>query len=96
MAAAMAIKDPEVKPCEVGVEQSPDETSLCGDVSQDLPSLFDEFSPSAENLTREQLVELQKQHPSFASLYTLVDHPSHNCLVLVSCCVNGLMLLLIV
>jgi len=44
MAAAMAIKDLEVKPCEeVGVEQSPDETPLCGDVSQDLPSLFDEF-----------------------------------------------------
>jgi len=50
-------------------------------VFQDLPSLFDEFSPSVENLTREQLVELQKHDPSLASLHTLVDHPGHNYLL---------------
>jgi len=88
MAAAMATRatevtnTPEVKPSEeVGGEQSPDEASPPADVFQDLPSLFDEFSPSVENLTREQLVELQKQDPSLASLYTLVDHPGHNYLL---------------
>ena len=66
---------------EVGGEQSPDEASLPVDVFQDLPSLFAEFSPSVENLTREQLVELQKHDPSLASLHTLVDHPGHNYLL---------------
>ena len=41
---------------------------------QDLPSLFDEFSPSVENLTREQLVELPKHEPSLASPY----NPGHD------------------
>ena len=51
------------------------------DVFQDLPSLFDEYSPSVENLTREQLVELPIHDPNLASLYTLADHPGHNYLL---------------
>jgi len=80
MAAAMATKAtevsnaPEVKSSEVGVEQSPDEASLSEDVLQDLQSLFDEFSHSVENLTREQLVELPKHEPSLASPY----NPGHD------------------
>ena len=41
---------------------------------QDLQSLFDEFSHSVENLTREQLVELPKHEPSLASPY----NPGHD------------------
>ena len=88
MAAAVATKATEVTNIravkvseEVGVEQSHDEAPPSEDVLQDLPSLFDEFCPSAENLTREQLVELPKQDPSLASLYTLVDHPDHKYLL---------------
>ena len=60
MTAAMAEKTTEVneaseaKPnVEVRVEQSPDKATPSEDVLKDLPSLFDEFSPTVENLNRE-------------------------------------------
>ena len=94
MAAAMATKpeetlegevvtdSPEVKSNEeVRIEQSPDTDSPSEDVLSDIPSLFDEFSPSVGNLNREQLIELQKNDASLASIYDLVDRPGHNYLI---------------
>ena len=94
MAAAMAAKPKETAEVkgvtdvpvdesleEVSTKLTPDRVIPSEDVLPDLQSLFDEFSPSVENLNREGLIELQKKDPSLASNYDLVDRPGHNYLI---------------
>jgi len=66
---------------DIRVEQTHDRDSPAEDVLSDIPSLFDEFSPSVGNLNREQLIELQKNDASLASIYDLVDRPGHSYLI---------------